>query len=323
MVVSPEGKPAEHRDSNVAMHPRWPRRQKKRVLLRSNGPGPADKRIGRMKTILETLYARYNRPQLVGTDPLHFVYQYHRRADREIVGLLAAELAYGRVGHIRKSLTGLFDRMGDSPFAFVRNFDERKAARLRDFKHRFTTGDDISDLLMLLKTVLSRYGGIERFFVRGYNPGDSNITSALSKFCDTLLNTYAKTHDGRVPRGLSYLLPRTAAGSACKRLNLFLRWMVRNDRVDTGLWKAIDKAKLIVPVDVHMGRLCRMLGLYNRKTVSWSAAVRITESFAKIQPTDPVKYDFALSRIGILEKCDGSYRAECEDCELSEICFQR
>jgi uncharacterized protein (TIGR02757 family) len=99
-----------------------------------------------------------------------------------------------------------------------------------------------------------------------------------------------------------------------------LRWMVRRDEVDPGLWNSIDIAKLIVPVDVHMGRLCRILGLYDQKTVSLAAALKITESFTEIEPNDPVKYDFALSRIGILEDCNGKLRPQCQDCELFEFC---
>ncbi len=281
------------------------------------------KRITQLKNVLERLYARYNHRDLIKPDPMQFLYRYPNRVDMEIAALLAAELAYGRVQQIEKSLTDLLGRMGCSPFDFVRDFDERKRAKLKDFKHRFTTGDDISDLLTLLKKVLNRHGSIERFFVRGYDYDDENIIPALSKFCDSLLDMYSKTYNRSVPRGLSYLLPRPAAGSACKRLNLFLRWMVREDDVDTGLWRSIDKAKLIVPIDVHMGRLCRILGLYDQKTVSLASAVKITQSFAEIEPADPVKYDFALSRIGIIENCDGSYQPACELCELFGFCGRR
>ena len=270
--------------------------------------------------ILEILYARYSHRELIKPDPLQFLYQYSSPADMEIVGFLGACLAYGRVQQIEKSLTDLLGRMGDSPSEFVRDFDNRKRKKLKHFRHRFTTGDNISDLLMLLKKVLNQYGSIERFFVRGYNSSDKNIIFALSKFCDSLLEMFAKAHDGCVPRGLSYLLPRPAMGSACKRLNLFLRWMVRNDSVDTGLWKSVDKAKLIVPVDVHMARLSRILGFCNEKVASLRTALKITERFAEIEPADPVKYDFALSRIGILQNCNGNYRPQCEDCELFRLC---
>jgi len=279
-----------------------------------------NKQTSQIRDCLQRLYARYNRREFIGSDPLQFVYEYPNPADIEIVALLAAELAYGRVQQIQKSLANLLGRMGKSPNAFVRNFDEQKRAKLKDFKHRFTTGDDISDLLELLRDIIDKFSSIEKFFVQGYNPGDKNIIPALSKFCDSLLDMYAKNHNGNITRGLSYLLPRPASGSACKRLNLFLRWMVRDDEVDLGLWKSVDKVKLIVPVDVHMCRLCRILGFHDRETASLSTALKITESFAEIDPADPLKYDFALTRIGILEDCDGTYRPNCQNCELFAFC---
>ena len=275
-----------------------------------------------IKDVLEKLYGRYNHRDFIKPDPLQFIYQYSNRLDMEVAGFLAAALAYGRVRQIEKSLTNLFERMGDSPFQFVRDFDEQKRAKLKDFRHRFTAGDDISDLLELLRDVFDEFGSIEKFFVQGYNAGDKNIIPALSNFCDSLLEMYAKTHNGHITRGLSYLLPRPTAGSACKRLNLFLRWMVRNDDVDAGLWKSISKTRLIVPVDVHIARLCRILGVYDRKTASLSTAVKITKSFAEIEPADPVKYDFALTRIGILDNCTGHHRSGCQFCELFGFCRQ-
>jgi uncharacterized protein (TIGR02757 family) len=127
-------------------------------------------------------------------------------------------------------------------------------------------------------------------------------------------------HGGPIFAGLNYLLANPSRGSASKRLNLFLRWMVRSDEVDVGLWTCVDKAKLIVPIDVHMGRLCRILGLHNDKTISLSTALKVTRAFAEMEPDDPVKYDFALSRIGILENCNAQRRVECESCELNSIC---
>jgi len=265
-----------------------------------------------LKDVLEDLYSKYNRARLIKPDPLQFVYKYTEPADMEIVAFLAADLAYGRVLQIEKSLTTIFALMGESPWAFVCDFNEDRRDILRTFKHRFTTGDDISDLLALLRRVLLEYGSIEKFFLRGCDPADANIVPALTTFCASLSQMYAAEHKGRVSRGLNYLLASPERHSPCKRLNLFLRWMVRDDRVDAGLWKSVDKAKLIVPLDVHMGRLCRILGLYSRKTASLAAALKITESFLEIQPADPVKYDFALSRIGILEDCTGRRRNRCE-----------
>jgi uncharacterized protein (TIGR02757 family) len=282
-----------------------------------------EKQTESIKTVLEKLYVKYNRRQFIKPDPLQLVYHYSRPADMEIAGLLAAELAYGRVQQIQKSLNDLLGRMGGSPFEFVLNFDKQKRRKLENFKHRFTSGRDISDLLELLKKVLNQYGSIEEFFIRGYNPNDKNIIVALSIFCDSLLDMYAKTHTSPASTQLRYLLTSPTAGSACKRLNLFLRWMVRDDDVDAGLWKHVDKAKLIVPVDVHIGRLCRILGFHDRKVISLSTAVEITDCFAEIAPADPVKYDFALSRIGILDNCTGRHRSGCELCELFKFCFHR
>jgi uncharacterized protein (TIGR02757 family) len=273
-----------------------------------------------IKQVLEGLYVRYNRRELIDPDPLQFVYRYSEPGDMEIAAFLASALAYGRVQQIDKSLERLFGCMGQSPSEFVRDFDKRKKARLTNFKHRFTTGGDVAGLLELLADALKQSGSLEAYFLRGYKSSDKNVIPALSRFCGSLCEAYAQKHGGRLPRGLMYLLASPARNSACKRLNLFLRWMVRHDDVDTGLWKSIDKAKLIVPIDVHMGRLCRILGLYSRKTISLPTAVEITESFARIEPADPARYDFSLSRIGIVENCDGTYRPDCGECELLEFC---
>jgi len=243
-----------------------------------------NKPTAQIRDVLEKLYQRYNRRELISPDPLQFLYRYSNPADVEITAFLASAMAYGRVQQIEKSLENLLGRMGDSPYEFVIHFNRDKRQILKDFKHRFNTGDDISDLLTLLRTIVNRCGSIEQYFALGYNPGDRNIIPALSNFCNSLLDIHSAGGKRQPARGLKYLLVSPAGGSACKRLNLFLRWMVRDDDVDAGLWKSIEKAKLIVPVDVHMGRLCKILGLYDRRTVSLSAAEEITESFAGIEP---------------------------------------
>lgn len=278
--------------------------------------------ISYKKALLDRLYKKYNLRELIPPDPLQFVYNYRRRSDREIVAFLSGALAYGRVEQIQKSLTNLFDRMGAGPYDFVIAFNKTKRKKLTSFKHRFTTGDDIADLLTLFRKVLGKYGSLEKYFLVGYDPNDANIIPALTSFCHSLRQMHANIHNGRIG-GISYLLADPAKCSPCKRLNLFLRWMVRRDDVDPGLWKSVDKSKLVVPVDVHMARLCKILQLYDQKTVSLSAAVAITESFAKIESSDPVKYDFALSRIGIVENCTGNLHQRCEGCELYKICSLR
>ena len=278
------------------------------------------KQKAQIKEILERLYGKYNHRRLIKSDPLQFVYHYSKQADMEIAAFLASALAYGRVQQIEKSLADLFRRMGNSPFEFVGNFDSKQKEKLKSFKHRFTSGDCLSDLLALVKKIILENGSIESFFVMGYKKTDRSIIPGLSHFCDSLLNIYTGSHNGETNGGLKYLLASPTRGSACKRLNLFLRWMIRDDDVDTGLWKSVDKAKLIVPVDVHMGRLCRILEFHSHKTVSLSTALRITDSFSQIEPADPVKYDFALTRIGIVEDCTGSLGPKCRSCELFGLC---
>jgi uncharacterized protein (TIGR02757 family) len=272
------------------------------------------------KALLDRLYAKYNHRAFVPPDPLQFVYRFPHRPDMEIAGFLAAALAYGRVRQIERSLTQLFDRMNGAPYEFTSRFNDAGRAKLHSFRHRFTTGDDISDLLDLFRHVLDDYGDLESFFVQGCRAEQTTVLPALTAFCDSLSEMYASTHNGRATNGLSYLLANPSRGSASKRLHLFLRWMVRHDEVDPGLWRRLDAAKLIVPVDVHMGRLCRILGLHDDKTISQSTTVKITEAFARMEPADPVKYDFALSRIGILEGCTGRHRSECAPCELYRVC---
>jgi len=258
-----------------------------------------NQQISYIKDILEKLYRGYNHKKFIPPDPLQFVYKYRRKADIEIVAFLASALAYGRVGQIEKSLNNLFGLMGPEPYEFVRNFGTKKRKKLLDFKHRFTAGEDICDLLELLKLVYEKKGSIEKHFLSGYNKTDDNIIPALGRFCDSLLNMYTATHKAVPGRGLKYLLAGPASGGAAKRLNLFLRWMVRDDNVDLGLWKSVDKAKLIVPMDVHIFRVSRMLGFCRRKNISIKTAVEVTDRFAQIEPQDPVKYDFTLCRIGM------------------------
>lgn len=279
------------------------------------------KHLVKIKGILEKLYGRYNHRNYIGQDPLQFVYHYAKPADMEVAALLSAVLAYGRVQQIEKNLNDLFTRMGASPYAFVLDFNKEKRRKLNSFKHRFTTGKDIADLLSILKKVLQQRDSIEKQFLSGYSKNDENIIPALSRFCDSLYEIYKEQSGQKVSRGLKYLLASPAGCSVCKRLNLFLRWMVRHDEVDTGLWEGVAQTKLIVPVDVHMARLCRILGFYDRKTVSLKTAVQITKSFAEVEPDDPVRYDFALSRIGIIENCSGRVRNDCKKCELFDLCL--
>lgn len=234
----------------------------------------------------------------------------------EIAGFLAACFAYGAVEQIEKFVTRLLGKMGKSPAKFIKNFSSKDKKTFKSLKYRFNTGEDIISLFEILKKVLNRYGSLENLFPAGYSNSDENIIPAAEKFIQNLL----KMHNRKTSNGLKFLLSAPSRGGTCKRLFLFLRWMVRDDEVDGGLWKKIDKRKLIAPVDVHIGRLSKLIGLHNRKTTNLKTAIEITEGFAQICPQDPVKYDFALCRIGILENCTGKKNDYCPDCELAEFC---
>jgi len=252
------------------------------------------------RPVLEALYARYNRREWVHPDPLEFLYRYDDPLDREVVGFVASSLAYGRVRQILASVGKVLDRMGPSPRRFL--MDHRPAGLRHDysdFKHRFTGGEQLAALLTGMRGVLRRYGSLEACFQAGSGRanggGDGAVLGGLTHLVERI-----STEGGL--QGASMLLPLPARGSACKRLNLFLRWMVRRDDVDPGGWKAIPPAALIVPLDTHMHRISLQLGITNRKQADLRTALEVTARFRSLAPDDPVRYDFALTRLGILPK---------------------
>ena len=244
----------------------------------------------------EDLYREFNRREFVSPDPLQFLYDYQDPFDREIVGLIASSLAYGRVAQILKSVSRVLERM-PGPYGFIMNTG-RKGLRdaLAGFKHRFTTGDDVAEMLYGIKTAIERHGTLQECFMSGFKSNDTTILPALERFVQELTRP--------VRSGGSYLLPCPSKGSACKRMNLFLRWMVRNDEVDPGGWRKVPRSALVIPLDTHMDNICRKLGITSRKQANMKTALEITEFFRGICPEDPVKYDFALTRLGILSHTD-------------------
>jgi len=245
------------------------------------------------RSLLESLYQKYNRRCFVHPDPIEKLYTYDRLEDREIAAWIAASLAYGRVHQILKSIGIVLHLMGDSPYQYLR---EATAGEFRHdyshFVHRFATGAHIAGLLDGLKGLILAYGTLGECFHSGIAKQDTNVLPALGRLIDRIYD--------RVYRDPGHLLPRPERGSACKRLNLFLRWMVRQDRVDPGGWEAVSAAKLIVPLDTHMFRIGQMAGMTSRRQGDMRAALEMTEKFKMFSPNDPVRYDFALTRIGIL-----------------------
>ena len=244
------------------------------------------------------LYETYNRREFVHPDPLEVLYDYEDLSDREIVGLIASALAYGGVRQILKSVHSVLDRM-DSPCHFLQQASRQSLIRtFKDFKHRFTTGEELAVMLWGVKRVIEQHGSLHDCFARGLAPEDDTILPALTTFVQELSSVF----DGR-PRSL---LPSPVAGSACKRLNLFLRWMVRQDDVDPGGWHTVPHSKLIVPVDIHMHRISLKLGLTTRKQANLRTACEITAAFKAVDPDDPVRYDFCLTRFGIRDDLDSA-----------------
>jgi uncharacterized protein (TIGR02757 family) len=245
---------------------------------------------------LDSLYEKLNRREYVSPDPLQFLYDYKDPADREIVGLIASSLAYGRVAQILASVSNVLDRM-TKPNKFLKRASRKKLDdTFLGFKHRFTTGDEMAAMLHGAKLAIKKHGSLGACFASGMREDHETVVPAMANFVAEL-NEGADGNAGS-------LLPEPSRGSACKRLNMYLRWMVRRDDVDPGGWKGISPSKLVVPLDTHMHRICTELGLTKRKAADLRTAVEITEAFRGLSPSDPVRYDFCLTRLGIRDELD-------------------
>ncbi len=260
----------------------------------------------------------------LANDPLSFPRRYRDPADREAAAVLCAVLAYGRVASIQQSLEDLLRRMPEGPALFIRRFDPRRdVRRLAGFRHRFNTGEDISALCWAIRCAIETAGSLEDFFLQGDDPGEPDIGLALSAFSSRLLQTDLSPLFGprRRPDGFAYLLPSPSGGSACKRLCMFLRWVCRpDDGIDLGLWQGVSPARLVLPLDTHTARISVLLGLVQRKSPGWKMALEATESLRRLDPKDPVRYDFALSHLGISEGCTGKKGAWCKECAVRGRC---
>jgi uncharacterized protein (TIGR02757 family) len=242
------------------------------------------------------LYEKYNRKRWVHPDPLELLFPFENPDDREIVGLIASSLAYGRVLQIRRSIERVLERMPSPRRDVERATPKTLKAALKGFRHRFTAGDDVAILLLGVRKALRRFGSLNACFISGLDPSADSVLPALARFVEAV---FPAPVGGRFS-----LLPNPGTGSACKRLNLFLRWMVRKDGVDPGGWSGVDPSLLVVPLDTHMHRICMGLGLTRRKQANLQAALEITDAFRIIAPDDPVRYDFCLTRLGIRNDAD-------------------
>ncbi len=247
------------------------------------------------RQILDTLVARHEQPAFITTDPIAIPHGFDDPRDQEVIGLYAALLAWGRRTLILQKLEELCARMDYRPYQFVRNFDPvRDAERLHTFRHRTFQPQDAFWLTRNLQALLVRYETLESF-VAAHLPSEAPdigpVIEALSRALCALPET---------PRRLQKHLPRPSTGSACKRLALYFRWMVRPGPVDLGLWRVVRPAQLVLPLDVHVSRQARAWGLLRRKANDWKAVQELTAVCRRLCPDDPVRYDFALFGAALL-----------------------
>jgi len=272
----------------------------------------------RLRGSLDRLYRELG-PEHLASDPLWFPSHYDTRGDREVMAFIAAVFSYGGVRQIFRSLESISGRLGPHPEKFLRSATRSEIESSFDgFTHRFNTADDLRCLLLTIGAILRRHGTIEAAFAAGF---DGDLRASLGAFSRRIR---ALSLPFRRPgcRSFDYFVPDPAStGSACKRLLMFLRWTVRREPPDLGLWRCLEPSQLLIPLDTHVARISRYLGLLRRRTVDWKAAEEVTSALRLLDPSDPVKYDFSMARLGILRLCTrapGSTR--CGACPLGEAC---
>ena len=253
-----------------------------------------------LKQKLDYHYAAFDKSQ-ISPDPLQFLHLFSIEHDIEAIGIIASVFAYGNVRQIINTLNKILTAAGNKPYEFIKNFHKKNLAyKLKDIKHRFYTEKDIALFFSLLNELYEEFGSLKNVFMSFYSPLDENIKNSMSGFSNEfIIRAEDKSLKHKVSQGVKFMFTRPEQGSACKRMNLFLRWMVRKDELDFGIWNEIPAGKLIIPVDTHVARICRMLKLTEKKNVSWAMAEEITNNLRKFNPSDPVKYDFAICHIGM------------------------
>jgi uncharacterized protein (TIGR02757 family) len=279
---------------------------------------------GALREPLERLYREFDYGARVARDAIEFPLRYAAADDREIVALLTACLAYGRVDLFGRALEGVLRAMVPSPAVFVRDFDPaRDAGAFAGFVYRFNRPRDLVAFCVAARDLLARHGTLEKAFAAGDLEPAGSIGPALERFARAFWEADVRGcfPHGRLSRGYRHLFPLPSAGGPCKRLHLFLRWMVRREAPDFGLWTSISPARLLMPIDTHVERMSRSIGLTRRRSRTWKMAEEITARLALLDPTDPVKYDFALCHKRMSGDCrDRRDAVVCAPCGLRAVC---
>ncbi len=251
-----------------------------------------------LKAELDAYVDLYNQPSFIPVDPISIPHQFQKLQDIEIMGFWVSILAWGQRVTIINKAQQLIDLMGGKPHDFILNHQEEDRKAFLDFKHRTFQATDTLYFLEFLQQYYRQHESLEDAFARHLNPEDATTEKALRGFRELFFSL------PDAPRRTQKHIASPARNSSCKRLNMFLRWMVRKDErgVDFGLWQRIRPAQLMMPLDVHVERVGRRLGLIERKQRDWKTVVELTENLRAFDSEDPVKYDFALFGMGVLEQ---------------------
>ncbi len=276
---------------------------------------------------LERLYLAYG-PETVHTDPILFLGRYAEPEDIEAVGWITSAFSYGRVETIQSNVARILAVLGPRPASAIDRIGDFSAfAResLPGFRHRFHSASDAAILLFVIAQARAESGSLRAFFESLLRGEDRDAGALLTRAVEKIFRLDFRPVTGRreLPESspARFFFPDPADGSACKRWNLYLRWMVRRDRLDFGLWPAIETRRLVMPTDTHIHLVARRLNLTRRKAADWRTAREITDRLARFDPADPVRYDYALCRVGILGVCQADLRrSRCRECAAVEAC---
>jgi uncharacterized protein (TIGR02757 family) len=250
----------------------------------------------KLKEKLEIHYKAFDKSQ-ISPDPLEILHIFESDMNKEAMGLISSIFAYGNTKQIIKSQERILKITGFNPHNFILNLNRNDENKLKLITHRFYTGNDTAWLFRTLSNIYKEYGSVKNYFLRFNDVNEKNLKNSIEGFSRSLIEPNGRKD--ALTRGIKFMFPFPSSGSACKRMNLFLRWMVRKDELDFGIWNEIPAARLVIPVDTHIARICKELKLTSLKNVSWKMAEEITENLRKFDPIDPVKYDFAICHIGM------------------------
>jgi len=280
--------------------------------------------VARLRAPLERLYRDFDWTARIEKDAIQFPLRYADPADREVAALLTACLAYGRVDLFGPWIDWALARMAPAPHRFILGFDpEKDGPRFDGFRYRFNRPRDLAAFCLATQRILLGHGSLRACFLSGYAEAAPDVGPALERFVQAFRSQDLRPifPRGRLSRGYRHLFPLPSRGGPCKRLHLFLRWMVRREPPDFGLWREVSPAKLLIPVDTHVENMSRAVGLTRRKSRTWRMAVEITKRLRLLDPSDPVKYDFALCHKRMSGDCrDRRDLAVCAPCGLRPIC---